>query len=81
MEKSNEDITISNGVPHANGLGRVPRAPRELQPATHSILTGLKGGDYARLAMCTGCGFVFGIAAEKARGRSVDVAFDVAIPL
>ena len=24
--------------------------------------------DYVRLLVCTGCGFVFGIAAEKARG-------------
>lgn len=80
MEKSNENITISNGVPHTNGLGRVPRPARDLQPPTHSLLTGLKGGDYARLAICTGCGFVFGLAAEKARGTSVDVSLDVAIP-
>lgn len=79
MEKSNKNITISNGVPHTNGLGRVPRPSRELQPPTHSLLTGLKGGDYARLALCTGCGFVFGLAAEKARGMTVHIALDVAI--
>ena len=31
------------------------------------VVVGLKGSDYLKLLVCSGCGFVFGVAAEKAR--------------
>lgn len=85
----------SNGRAHSNG----PTAKREhdrlpfespAAPASESALSpALSGRDYVVLAVCVGCGFAFGIAAEKGKGtllsdgwgRRIVVQFSSALPL
>ena len=83
MEVGNTLHISSSG--HSNGStatvnGAVCNGARSKASATHRRQregvgswgsVGLNVGDYVRLLVCSGCGFVFGIAAEKARGLQV----------
>ena len=69
-EKKSNGFNLSNGAALANDLEKEAESS-SVSVHAHSPLTastGLTGGDYVTLTMCSGCGFVFGIAAEKARG-------------
>ena len=58
-----------NGFKSENGAG-LAAAPKPREAAkfdTRLPTVGLNTSDYARLLVCSGCGFIFGIAAEKAR--------------
>ena len=71
MEQLNGSVTKrQNG--HSNGktvgLSNGGLATEESYAPEAAGVPGLSGRDYVTLAVCTGCGFVFGIAAEKARG-------------
>ena len=75
---SNGGASSNGGTTLTNGTAGQKSAQAAAAFSTHDgtnmgdrrgLLLGLNGSDYVRLLVCSGCGFVFGIAAEKARGR------------
>ena len=61
--------TRANSDVRACSVSRWPSANGSSQNSfTARSVAGMSGRDYVKLFACSACGFVFGIAAEKARG-------------
>lgn len=69
-----EDRAVHSST-HANGVTGGLSVHTLSKPLTSSLLRvgGLNGRDYLKLAVCSASGAVFGIAAEKARGKGLDI--------
>ena len=83
---SNGGASSNGGTTLTNGTAGQKSAQAAAACSTHDgtnmgdrrgLLLGLNGSDYVRLLVCSGCGFVFGIAAEKARGSGCVEALHV----
>ena len=66
-----------NGRAHSNGLSTrrehdLPFESPAVPAGKSSLSSALSGRDYVVLAVCVGCGFAFGIAAEKGKGTKWD---------
>ena len=64
MEELKKPRQTSDGAAYTNGSCLAVHA----RTNTDSLQVGvLKGSDYLKLGVCSACGFVFGVAAEKSR--------------
>lgn len=73
VELSPSHSSRQNGsTAHAHVNGTAGKAPEKTasKPLVASMFRsgGLAGSDYLKLAVCTACGAIFGVATEKARG-------------